>query len=196
MAEQNKSAVGGVKKWLYALMGKSVPQSQSVQSETTQQEAEPQEPQEDSVSGDIKMFKGLVKEGLGKAKVFMKPYAQKGTESVATTSETVKASVDNKFIKVVVRSFIVVFFVMILAFIASFLFKRLKEEGSTVNPENITVITPTPIAFEPYIPSVYAEDPEILNLEQQITILDGEIRGIIIKESGINPPSLDYDVSF
>jgi hypothetical protein len=226
MTKQNINLIGGVKKWLNALMGKPQPKSASPQPDNIQQgvkldKEEPKKVQveqsqmsisknsspqavqdqgtgEDSVKTDIKIIKSFTKKGTNTLKGMLKPYAQKGGESVTQTTKAVKGSVDNKFIKIVVRSFIILFFALILFFIAYYLFTRLKEEGDNTsnNNENVVVATPTPIYFDPYKPSIYAEDPEILRLEEEINILKGEISGITIKETGINPPKLDWEINF
>lgn len=186
---------GVVKKWLFALIGKPVTDGkQSGDSAVEQEVQQPQEPQEDSVTNDIKMFKQFVRNSAGKARVLLTPYAKKSTESLTTTTKTVKGSVDNKFIKITVRAFIVVFFAIILIFITTYLFGRLKEGNGNITQNGR--ITPTPVSFDPDKPSIYAQDPEVLRLEEEINILKGELVGVSIRESGINPPSLDYEISF
>lgn len=188
--------IGGAKKWLFALIGKPLPENSQVQDGNVQKNPlQNQEPQEDSVDGDIKMFKSFVNKGVGMVKTYLTPFAKKGTESVTNTTFAVKSSVDNKFIKIAVRSFIIIFFLIILIFVALYLFGRLKKEVEIVSPDN-PVETPTPASFNPYKPSVYADDPEILILDEEINLLEGDIRGETIRESGINPPSLDYNISF
>jgi hypothetical protein len=125
----------------------------------------------------------------------LSPFAKKGTTTATGATKAVAASVDNKFIKIVVRSTIIIFFAIVLIFIAVYLFGRLKEESGGISNGGVAT-TPSPVPFDPYKPSVYAEDPEILKLEEDIRILEMELSGTEIKEDGINPPRLDWNVNF
>jgi hypothetical protein len=56
--------------------------------------------------------------------------------------------------------------------------------------------TPTPMTHEVYKPSVYAEDSEVLEVEGKVNDLEGELDRTDLKESSLNPPSLNFDVVF
>jgi len=187
---------GAGKKWLYSLMGKKVPVEEKVAPVAgNSSDNQPlQDVQEDSIASDIKMFKDFTKKSIDATKTMLSPFAKKGATTATGAAKTVSSSVDNKFIKMVVRSFIIIFFAVILLFIASYLFKRLKEEQEITHNGSVSVVTPVP--FEPYVPSVYAQDPEILQLEEDLDILGKELNSVNIKEDGINPPKLDYDINF
>ena len=64
------------------------------------------------------------------------------------------------------------------------------QEQGTAEP------TPTPAGYQLYKPSVYAGDPEILKLEEEINIFDREVSGTVLKETTLNPPTLDFNIDF
>ena len=195
MTDKKLDIIGGGKKWLYTLLGKSPPAEADSTAgvETVQEIRGPVGSQEDSIAGDIKIFKDLIKKGVDGTKTILSPFAKKGVESTVATTKAVTGSVDSKFIKIAVRSFIVIIFAIILIYIASFLFKRLREE-KTVSQNGGAPVTQVP--YEPFKPSVYANDPEVLILEEEIGILERELYGVNIKEDGIKPPQLDWNISF
>jgi len=177
------------KKWVYSLFGKSLPEEQN----TVVQTAQPQNPQEDSVATDIQTFKGYVGRLKEKASIFLTPFAKKGLTSATSASSAVRTSVDNKFLKNLVRTFLILFFTLVLIFLGIYFFRMLKSEDGITQFPGVSV---TPPPFEPFKPSVYAEDPEILAIEEDVNILERELTQTKIREDGINPPSLDFDISF
>lgn len=192
MAEKKLDILKEGKKWVFSLIGKPLADNSGVKVKVNSSQ-ETQEPTEDSVANDIKMFKDFAKKSFDMTKKATIPFAKKGASSVTDTARVVSTSVDNKFIKNLVRLFVISFFVIILIFITIYLFKMLGQEN---NPVQIVGVSPTPVTFSPYKPSVYAEDLEILVLEEKINILEKEIMGVDIKEGGINPPKLDYNIKF
>ncbi len=178
-----------VKKWLFNLTGKPLPEGQ----DAIAQPVEPEALQEDSVATDIKMFKGLVGKGKEKINTLITPFAKKGITSATSASTAVRSSVDNKFLKNLVRAFLILFFTLILVFIAIYFFRMLKSENGITQTPGVSV---TPPPFEPFKPSVYAEDPAVLKIEEDVNILERELIQTNIREDGIDPPLLDFDISF
>jgi len=110
-----------------------------------------------------------------------------------STSEA-KQLVDKSFLKKLVRAFLILVFLIILTFIAFRLFRTLQEDdGVVVRPPGIS---PSPIPYQPYKPSIYAGDPEVLQLEEDINILEAELTNTNIREEQLFPPSLDFNVKF
>lgn len=68
--------------------------------------------------------------------------------------------------------------------------------GPEVEPTFVQTESPTPVEYIPSIPSVYATDPEIVKLDEDISVLDLEIAGTQLRETTLNPPSLDFNISF
>lgn len=190
MAEKKLNLIKKSKKWFYSLMGKTP----SVDNQTAvKSQEETQEPQEDSVVNDIKMFKEFAKKSFDKTRTLLTPFAKKGAASATDASKVVTTSVDNKFIRLLIRSFLIIFFTIVLIFIAIYLFKMIQNEDGTTHTGGVSA---TPVPFAPYKPSVYAQDPEVLRLEDEVNILERELTRVTIKEDGINPPKLDYEISF
>jgi hypothetical protein len=195
MADKKLDIIGGGKKWLYTLLGKTPPAEADSTAgvETVQETQEGVGFQEDSVAGDIKVFKDLVKKGVDGTKTILSPFAKKGVDSTVATTKAVAGSVDGKFIKIAVRSFVAILLAIILIIIASRLFKEFREEKPVSQNGGAPV---TRVPYEPHKPSVYEQDPEILILEEEIGILERELYGVNIKEDGIKPPQLDWNISF
>lgn len=184
-----KIGLKSVRNWLLNLLGKPAP----VDQEDTPQAPESQDPQEDSVAQDVQTVKTIFGKVTDKISLFLAPFTKKGIASAASSATAVRTSVDNKFLKNLVRTFLILFFTLILVFIGIYLFRMLKEENVITQNPGLTV---TPPPFEPFKPSVYAQDPEVLKIEEDVNILERELNQTKIREDGINPPSLDFDISF
>jgi len=61
-------------------------------------------------------------------------------------------------------------------------------------PSPVSKVTPPPL--EARNPSKYAEDESVLELEQKIRDLDKQITDTNVRESTLNPPSLNFEVGF
>ena len=164
------------------------------------QEIQPQEEQEgvqneipqgvDSVAQDIKKAKGFLGGLSSKLSKTVSPVLNKG----ATGAASVGTLIDKSFLKKLIRIFFIIFFLMIVLFIAALLFREVsKNETDGITDGGST---PTPIQYQPFNPSIYAEDPEILKLEEDINVLDRELSGTSLRETSLNPPLLDFNVSF
>lgn len=197
--------IGGLSWWINSLTGK--PQARKVQPPTAQapsaQGAQVPPPSasnipaaEDSVSQDIESLRKLVgkfSQGVSKS---VTPAVSKGMETSSQKASSFANKVDKKFLRRILQIFFVIVFLMVAAFIGIKLFKGLppKEGPNTAAPSTVT--TPTPLTYVPFKPSIYAQDEVTLKLEQDIDVLTREISGTNIKETQLNPPALDYNVSF
>ncbi len=180
----------GVSLWIGSLLGKKPVQSQNESTQTAS--AVPQQQvSEDSVAQDIQDFKKFLGKVSGKVSSSVSPTIAKGRVSAASS---VGQIVDTGFLKKIVRIFLIVFFLMIVIYIGIRLFSELnKNGGDGISPEGITS---TPIPYQPYKPSVYAEDPTTLRLEEEINVIERELSSVNLRESLLTPPSLDFEVSF
>lgn len=77
------------------------------------------------------------------------------------------------------------------------------NRGESSNPNNNdnnndTTQSPSPTPFEINTtqPSIYSQDDVILQLEEDISALDGELSTTVLRESTLNPPILDFNISF
>lgn len=195
-----KNMANPISKWISALRGKPKADSKPTTGETkppesiTLTEVKAPAGEEDSIAMDIKNLKTFTSKLVGKTSTFVKPYAQKG--SSASTGALSKAGglVDKGFLRKLIRVFLILLFLLILVFVAIRLFKTTGENGGIPGFGNQP--TPTPISYQPYRPSVYADDPEIKQLEEDVNVLEGEISGTNVREMDLNPPTLDFNISF
>lgn len=190
-AQKQTPSVNPVKKWFYMLVGKPLT-SNNVSK--PQQNVDSISPQEDSVKQDIQSLKKLVKGAFGGVKGKATPVAKIGKEKSIQAAETVGKSVDRGFLKKLIKIFFVIVFLLILVFIALKLYNLLP----TQSPVQTVTIAPTPTStlYEPDRPSVYALDPQILKLENDIEVLRRELAGVDIRESTLKPPILDFNINF
>ena len=86
---------------------------------------------------------------------------------------------------------IIIGFIGLLSFVAAYFFNR--DDTSIKTP---IVVIPTTQPFRPFRPSVYADDPEILRLEEDMNVLDIELSAVPLPESILIPPTLDYNIRF
>lgn len=87
---------------------------------------------------------------------------------------------------------VLVFFVVIVVAFQVLRIVRQREAGVGDG----VVVTPTGQPFQPYKPSVYAEDELVLEMEEDLLILDREMSTTSLKEEILNPPVLDFDINF
>ena len=64
------------------------------------------------------------------------------------------------------------------------------REGQTIPP------TPTYSPFQKFKPSVYANDPTVIKLEETLNVLDREMATVPLTEDTLTPPVLDFNISF
>lgn len=72
------------------------------------------------------------------------------------------------------------------------LFSKSKLDGANVN----TPPTPTYSPYQKFKPSVYADDPVVIGLEETINVLDREMSTTPLTESTLTPPVLDFSIGF
>ena len=185
------TGMGGFTGWIRSLMGKSPVSKETSQPNTSSQQVPPEE---DSVREDVQKFKTFVRKSITKVSTSSKPFTSKGLATGSVLTSSLKGAFENKFIKRLVRTFLILVFLMILIFIGIKLFRLLQEDGEVKEPRR--EVTPTPASYQPYKPSVYANDPEVLQLEEDINVLEREISGSNLREDKLIPPNLDYNVSF
>lgn len=115
--------------------------------------------------------------------------------------EEIKKSFKQLFQK---RKWLLAFFIMIPFFFAFLvvLFWAIKYLILSTKPTPtslpIAASTPTPSPSSLIItnPSVYATDPIVLSLERQVLDLDESLAKVDLRESGLNAPTLNFDINF
>ncbi|MFC1649802.1 hypothetical protein ACFL2C_03780 [Patescibacteria group bacterium] len=91
--------------------------------------------------------------------------------------------------KKIVLAIGVLVFVLILLNLVLGLLKR---------PPTITGPTPVPTTTEtePSQPSIYADDEDVLSLEERIKVLDRELSNVVLRDTTMKPPILDFNINF
>lgn len=178
MAEENRK-IGGITGWFRALAGK--PKSKLSKETKTESPAG-----EDQVTEDIEEAKTLFQRVLAGLKKTTAPYVEKGKTST-------KGIIDKDFLKKIIRIFFIILFLLILTFIGIRLVQMLQQEEAEQASGGQA---PTTAPFSPVRPSVYAEDLEVLGLEQDINVLEREVSRVILREDSLFPPTLDFNVKF
>ena len=193
MENQPNKTSGGILSWFRALLGKP---AQPIKSQTKSSKSEPEiPPEEDSIVQDIESLKSFVKtvgHTVSTQKVEPRKVASLPKPPQIPAGITKKSPLKN-----LIRVLLVVFFLLILTFIGIRIVQLLSNGGNddtTVQLPNNVI--PSPVPYIPHNPSVYAEDVEVLKLEEDILVLERELSNTNIKEDRLYPPTLDYNVRF
>jgi hypothetical protein len=207
MAENIKKVGGGISGWFSSLMGKP----KSVAGAVTEDKAKPvlsnmdiaEKPpvvleitdfsKEDSVKEDLKKFKALVGKYKSKVDEKVDPVTAAGVQKAVSAINASGSVADKPFYKKLVKVFFILFFLLILIFVAATLFNILKSKKITEAP---VLPTPSPVPFEPTKPSVYASDESVLKLEEDIDLLEKELVRVSLRDNDLLPPKLDFDINF
>jgi len=73
----------------------------------------------------------------------------------------------------------------------------LNQRSQTIPSAQISPTpTPTPIIEQITNPSPYATDSAILQTEEELKKLESELQEVDLKETGLTPPVLDFNVNF
>ncbi len=193
--------IGGFTWWIGSLTGK--PQVKKP-SPAAVPSVKPEPNPDDPVAQDVEALKKLVGKFSTNVSSKVGPKLEKTVESTKNaTSNLVQKSADNKGqLKNILKIFFIVFIILILGFVIIKFIKSGKGSSLTNKP-SVTPSpavggtgTPTPIVFIPNKPSLYVDDPVVLKLEKDIDVLTREIAGTNIKETQLNTPALDYNISF
>jgi hypothetical protein len=194
-----------------ALLGRpnpvEIPQGQvtyqtGTQNQVQTQSVPPAKPinPDDPLHQDLAKASNLLKNLTAKLPKVSLPIAKPQTTSVpqdpnlAQISELVKPNKLKHIIPIVV--FGVVILVIAIAGVA-FIVPYVKNlQKPKVNPIVITQPSPTPIEQEQTKPSIYANDADILKLQEDINVLDREVVGTQLKEPTLNAPNLDFNITF
>jgi len=198
-ASQTKKGLGGFSGWINALLGKKKSTNEVVKQVEAQlkDQKQPQAAQEtveigspeDSVAQDIQNAKKLVSGVIKGISNKVEPVAE----------AKIKKAKSSSILKKILKLFLILIFLAIFIFVAIMFVRTLGKPGNGGNGVNVNpsdAPTPTPFVYNPYKPSIYANDPEILALEQDITLLEKEIFRAILREDKLFPPVLNFKVDF
>ena len=161
------------------------PKTGQVATEPPPQEVDDMNPG-DSVAEDLKKFKGFTGKILGSAK--------SKTAEVANSDKVKKGLIGSGLLSKLIKFFILIIILLVLAFFGMYIFRSFKGEDG--NGNIFVRPSPTPVTFTPAEQSVYANDTEILRLEEDIKVLENELSQTNIRESAFTAPTLDFNISF
>jgi len=175
-----------ISKRLSLLKGK-VPAVQKINQKESQPEDEIEIRPEDIkkegiVSKSMQQFKGVV------GKVTPPPSTE--AKGKGTKSPTGKKGLPKPLLGIMVAVVLLLIISLLISKLVPAIRKDGKKDGGAAQP------TPTPVGFIKYKPSVYAGDPKVLALEEEVNILDGEVRSIILKDDTLKPPTVDFNINF
>lgn len=129
-----------------------------------------------------------------------KPASTDSTEAGPTTPEALLShmktpSAPNKKMLLIGVSILLI---MGVVYLGSEVVKTLRTNGILPSDGIFGGGEPTPTLGEiaPTIPSIYALDSVVLQLEEDINTLDGQLSSTVLKENTLDPPKLDYDIRF
>ena len=168
--------------------------------------------EQDRVSQDIKIAKSIAKDALLKVKQVPIPkskFMQEGDKFSGGIKKTFgnlqkmnfMANFSNELLGKIIRVVVIISLSAILIFVLFSLYRLFEGRINTGNGgvdvvQNGDAPTPTPVSYRPYEPSIYASDSELLQIEENLSILDAEIFRANIGDSVIRPSSLDFNVRF
>lgn len=169
--------------WINSLLGRSkmdVKKMEEAVNKAPSQEKGPQSEYkgEDSVAADFFKFKEFLSALFSKV----------GQKVPKTTSKSLRIPSG------ILKFLIFLLIVIVLILVAVNLFKKAKENGGET--PFFSQETPTPGTFNPIKPSVYTDDPEVLELEEEINVIEKELTAVNIKEERLGIPLLDFKVDF
>jgi hypothetical protein len=178
--------------WFSMLMGRPVRKiPESVKQEP---KVEPAQIEEDSVKEDFKKARGMIQKVALEILSRTAPSAEKRKMLGQKGLSYAKNVVDVSFTRKVVNLFMVVFFGLIIFFVVVRLNKYLgnsKDQGTFV-PSKAPTVPP----FQRTEPSLYADDAEILKIEEDAKVLLNEIIEKSLEDSSISTPQLDENIDF
>jgi len=152
---------------------------------------------EDSVLEDARNFKVFIERLKKRLKEKVSPQVSRLQSKLSTSQKAgLVAKIDLRdFFKILIKTLLILVLTLTLFYIGFTLFKSLldnsKENGATVP----TALTPFP-SYEPFKESYYATDSGVLRIEEDINILGREMSTTVLRETNLDPPSLDFNVSF
>jgi len=188
------------KKFLNALLGRSnpveIPAGQvTYQGGPTTPAAQPVP--DDPLHQDLAKASTLIKTISAKLPKVALPIVPKNETpqdpQISQVSEILKPNKVKKLIPLIIGLVILLVLVLVGFFAYSYIAKLRSPKD---NPIVVTNPSPTPIEQEQTQPSIYANDPDILKLQEDINVLDREVVGAQLRESTLNAPVLDFNISF
>lgn len=147
----------------------------------------------DQLAADMKKVKDLKSDLVGKIRSALFPVVPENIPAVVNVKFSIKDRFDPDLIKKLGRGLAVVLLLLVLFPIGSSIFKSVLKNGEQGDGG---VPTPSVGPFRPYKPSIYADDEQVLQMEEDVKVLDRELSTSQLKDTVLTPPVLDFDISF
>lgn len=148
---------------------------------------------EDSVQEDLKKLRSVVGKIKSRILKIFKPFVKKGAETAGATVKKSSDSIEKNWRKTI-KPIALVMIGIFIVFLGIILVRRYVI--NVVEEKQSGAIEPTIPPFKTYEPSIYADDDEVVAIEDELSILENEIDNVRVIESSLAPPVLDFDVSF
>jgi len=181
------------------MAGKKIPHSDFVK-QGLPKKGEETKPQDQVVSdlGKLKEASKKVGEKVsGKLKTTLYPKVSEGTPVVFQAGRNLGSSIssftNSETLKNILKTSAAIISLIVFFFIGIKVVNMIMNKSE--NGE-ISLTTPTPVPYTPYKPSVYAEDEMVLKMEEDIKVLEKESSTVVLKETSLTPPVLDFDINF
>ena len=87
----------------------------------------------------------------------------------------------------------VLLFLFVIAVLIYRFYNLTQQDGSEETPSGEPTVT---VTYIPYKESIYTTDPDISKLEESINTLKREVVNTKITITTLNPPILDFNISF
>jgi len=204
---------GGLSWWINSLMGKpqarvpKIPVANQQPQSVNTPDASPKaglppvlaQKRDDSVLQDVESLKKLVGKVSGGVTSKIAPMVKGGLAGSTKAAAGLTQKMGPKFITRVLQIFFVILLCVVIVFVGIKFFASKPGDGSqapTPTPDSSVSATPTPFVYNPPKASVYATDPEVLKLEEDINVITREVGSTVLRENDLNPPTLDFNVAF
>lgn len=187
------------KKFLNALLGRPNPVEAPQASTPAPVGTQPVSP-DDPLHQDLEKASSLFKNLTAKLPKVELPIAKTSSTqaiedpNLAQVSELIRPNKMKKLLPAIIGGVILLVLILIGVFVVVPIISKMRAPKET--PVVVLTPSPTPIEQAPTQPSIYANDPEILKLQEDINVLDREVVGTQLRETTLNAPVLDFNVSF
>lgn len=156
---------------------------------------------QDQIASDLGKIKEATKkvseQVTGKLKTSVYPKVSEGAPVVFQAGKSIGSSISSftssETLKNVLKTAAAIISLIVFFFIGIRVVNMIMDGSG--NGE-VSLTTPTPVPYTPYKPSIYAEDEMVLKMEEDIKVLEKETSTVVLKETSLTPPVLDFDISF
>ncbi len=152
---------------------------------------------DDQISADLKKFKSTKEKLTKNIKTTLAPVISEKIPVVHTAKKSI-LSLPSKLLDAALLKKLAKFAIIALLFLTLFYIGSRILTTVIKDSEETDGVIPAPTIgqFRPYQPSIYAEDELMKALDEDIKVLDSELSTTQLKETILNPPSLNFNINF